>query len=167
MMREFWMDADSFITPHRGPYRFGAVPQFWDFLARKADEGILGSPELVLDLELTSSDPAKADLLEKWAKPLRGSLFLPADAATQRKYNEVAEYVKTNPRFKPQWVAPFLDKADPWVVAYAAAQGGKIVAFEKPQPEARKPKVPDIAAHFGVACISVYDMLDELGFKIT
>jgi len=166
-MPDFWMDANSFITPHRGPYRFEVVPQYWDFLKQKAEEGVIGSPELVLDLELTSSDPAKADRLEKWAKPLRGVLFLPADAATQRKYNEVAQYVQTNPRFNQQWIAPFLGKADSWVVAYAAALGGRIVGFEKPEPQAKKPKVPDIAAHFGVKCINVYDMLAELGFKVS
>ena len=166
-MRDFWMDADSFITPHRGPYRFEAVPQYWDFLRQKAEEGVIGSPELVLDLELTSSDPAKADRLEKWARSLKGILFLPADAAVQAKYSEVAQYVRTNPRFHKHWVAPFLGKADPWVVAYAAALGGRIVGFEKPEPLAKKPKVPDIAAYFGVTCINVYDMLAELEFKIT
>jgi hypothetical protein len=153
--------------PHRGPYRFRTVPQYWDFLKQKAEEGVIGSPELVLDLELTSSNPAKADDLERWARPLRGILFLPADDATQLKYRDVCEYVETNPRFKPHWVAPFLDKADPWLVAYAAALGGRVVTFEKREPLARKPKVPDIAQHFGVQCINVWDMLAELGFKVS
>ena len=160
------MDANSLITPHRGPYRFETVPQYWDFLKQKAEEGIIGSPELVLDIELTSSDPSKADSLEGWAKPLRGILFLPADAATQTKYKEVVQYVQMNPRFKQHWIAPFLGKADPWLVAYAAALGGRIVTFETPEPLTRKPKIPDIAQHFGVDCVNVWDMLAELGFKV-
>src|SRR3990172_10308679 len=156
-MRQFWMDSDSLIRPHRGPYRFQAVPQFWDFLKQKAEEGIIGSKEIVLEMELTSSDPSQADDLERWAKPLRGSLFLPPDRATQLCYNAVAEYVQTNSRFKQHWIAPFLAKADSWVVAYALAFGGRIVAFEKPQPLAKKPKIPDVAQFFGVDCISLWD----------
>jgi len=164
-MPDFWMDANSLITPHRTAYRFEAVPQYWDFLEEKAKQGVIGSPELVLDLELTSSDPSKADHLERWAKPLRGILFLPADGPTQLKYKDVVEYVKTNPRFGQHWIGPFLDKADPWLVAYAATLGGRIVTFEKEEPLAKRPKIPDIAKHFGVDCINVWDMLTELGFK--
>jgi len=112
-MPEFWMDSNSLITPYREAYRFEAVPQFWDFLKEKAEEGVVGSPELVLDKELTSSNP---DALEQWAKPLRGILFLPADSATQLRYSDVAQYVQTNPRFKQHWIAPFLDGADSWLV---------------------------------------------------
>lgn len=164
-MPEFWLDSDSLITPHRGPYRFEAVPQYWDFLKEKAQQGVIGSPELVLDKELTSSNPAQADALERWAKPLRGILFLPPDSATQLRYNDVAQYVQTNARFKQHWIAPFLDGADSWLVAYALALGGRIVTFEKPEPLAKKPKVPDIAQHFGVVCVSLWDMLTELKFK--
>jgi hypothetical protein len=159
------MDADSLITPYRGAYRFEVVPQYWDFLKEKAKEGVVGSPELVLDRELTSSNPSQADLLEQWAKPLRGILFLPPDSATQLRYKHVAQYVQTNPRFRQHWIAKFLDDADSWLVAYALAHGGRIVTFEKPQPLAAKPKVPDVAQHFGVDCVSLWDMLAELKFK--
>ena len=67
-MPEFWMDSDSLITPYRGPYRFEAVPQYSDFLKEKAQQGVIAIPEFVLDVELTASDPSKADDLEKWAK---------------------------------------------------------------------------------------------------
>jgi len=164
-MPEFWMDTDSLIKPHRESYRFEVVPQYWDFLKQKAEEGVIGSPELVLDKELTSSNPSQADALEQWAKPLRGILFLPPDSATQLRYSDVAQYVQTNPRFKQHWIAPFLAGADSWLVAYASVLGGRIVTFETPQPLARKPKVPDIAQHFGVNCVSLWDMLAELKFK--
>jgi hypothetical protein len=141
------------------------VPQYWDFLKEKAEQGMIGSPELVLDIELTSTDPSKTDDLERWAKRLRGILFLPPDGPTQVKYQDVVQYVQTNPRFKQHWIAPFLDKADPWLVAYAATLGGRIVTFEKPEPLSTRPKVPDIAKYFGVHCVNVWDMLAELGFK--
>ena len=167
MAQQFWLDANSLIEPAKGPYAFSRVPQYWDFVKAKSEEGVLGSPELVLDLELTGTDPKKADDLEFWAKPLRGTLFLPADEATQRSYAEIADWVENNERFKekPQHVAPFLAKADCWLIAYAKAHGGRVVTFEKPEPKAKKPKIPDVAAPFGVVCINLWLMLEELGFR--
>jgi hypothetical protein len=165
-MPDFWMDADSFITPHRGPYRFGAVPQFWDFLKEKAEASLIGSPELVLDKELTrSSSSQQPDALETWARPLRGILFITADSVTQARYKDVAQYVQSNMQWREHNKPPFLAGGDSWLVAYALARGGRIVTFETAQPLAKKPKVPDVAQHFGVNCLSLWDMLEELGFK--
>ncbi|MDP2743555.1 MAG: DUF4411 family protein [Dehalococcoidia bacterium] len=164
-MPDFWMDADSFIEPYRGPYRFETLPQFWDFLKQKAEEGIIASPELLLEKELTADDPKDSDALEKWAMPLKGIMFLGADESVQACYREIVQYVQSNSIYKPHWVTKFLDGVDPWVIAYAKAHGGRVVTFEKPQPEAKKPKIPDVAKHFKVKCITVYDMLAELKVK--
>ena len=161
-MPDFWMDANSFITPHRTAYRFDMVPQFWDFLKQKAEEGVIASPDFVLG-ELCGSDPKKEDALEKWAKPLKGIMFLDADEFVQASYKQIADYVNGN--YKPQWIAKFLDGADPWVIAYAKAHGGKIVTFETPASLSQKPKIPDVAGHFNVKCITIWDMLSELKWK--
>ena len=165
-MPDFWMDSDSLIIPHRGPYRFGSIPQFWDFLEEKAREGVIASPELVLVKELSAGPGDEQDVLEQWAKELKGIMFLEAGESVQSSYNEVVDYVQNNSRFKDYWIAKFLDGADPWVIAYAKAIGGRIVTFETPQPEAKKPKIPDVAGHFGIRCINLYDMLTELRFKL-
>jgi hypothetical protein len=159
------MDTDSLIAPYQGPYPFERVPQYYDFLKAQAEAGTIASPELVLTKELTASDPKKADALEKWAKPLRGVMFLPADEATQQRFNDVAQWVQTNGRFKQHYIAPFLAGADCWLVAYALAHGGRVVTFEKPEPLSKKPKVPDVADEFNVLTINVWQMLDELDFK--
>lgn len=129
-MPDFWMDADSFIVPHRGPYRFQALPQFWVFLEQKAREGIIGSPVVVLEKELSADEEDPQDVLAQWAKPLKGVLFLDASEAVQASYAEVVQYVQGNSTYKPYWVSKFLDGADPWVIAYAKALGGRIVTFE-------------------------------------
>ena len=164
-MPEFWMDSNSLITPYRGSYPFDRVPQFWDFLKLKAEEGVVGSPELVLEKELTSPPSDDPDDLELWAKLLKGSLFLPVDGPIQLKYNQVVQHVQTSGRYKQHWIAKFLDGADPWLVAYAMALGGRIVTFEKPEPRAKRPKIPDIAQHFNVRCLTLWDMLNELKFR--
>ena len=162
-MPDYWFDADSFVTPSRGPYRFSVLPQFWDYLEQKAHEQIIGSPEIILTQELMGSDPKKADELEIWAKRQQGTLFIPPDKSVQVVYSEVVESVTQNSQYAIYEVQKFLSGADPWVIAYAKALGGKVVTFETPQPLARKPKIPDVAVAFGVRCISLWDVLTELG----
>lgn len=164
MPPEFWIDSDSLIQPSKEAYSFTLVPQYWDFLQQKARQGIVGSPEIVLQ-ELEGSDPTKQDDLEVWAKQLKGVMFLPPDQKTQAAYADVANWVQNNNRFAQQHIAPFLTKADGWLVAYAKACGGQIVTFEKPAPLAKKPKIPDVADHFDVKCITLWTMLKELNFK--
>lgn len=161
-MPEFWLDTDTFVTPSRGPYRFGLVPAFWDYLKSKAEEQVIGSPEIVLLKELSASNPKEADELEEWAKNQHGILFLSPDAAIQQAFSQVAEATKADQRYAPHQVAKFLDGADPWVIAYAKAKGGRIVTFEKAEPYSQKPKIPDVAAKFGIECVNLWDMLTEL-----
>ena len=164
-MPDFWMDSDSFILPHRGPYRFEALPQFWDFLEQKAREGIIGSPSIVLDKELSADKDDEQDVLAKWARTLKDVLFLDGSEVVQESYAEVVQYVQGIGIYRPFWVTKFLDGADPWLIAYAKALGGRIVTFEAPQPEAKKPKIPDVARYFDVETIVLWDMLQELGWR--
>ena len=66
----YWFDSDSFITPSRSSHRFSRGTRLWDFLEQKAQEHIIGSPAIVLSLELTHTGKSKADELEKWEKKL-------------------------------------------------------------------------------------------------
>ena len=159
------MDADSLIRPHREAYPFDMVRPFWDFLEIKAKEGIIGSPEIIFNMELTpaSNNP---DALYQWAKEQLGILFYPVENPIQICYSEIVNHVQNCGKYKQQWVASFLSGADPWVIAYAMAMGGKIVTFEKSEPNSKRPKIPDIADYFGVKHISLYEMLKELGFKL-
>ena len=166
-MSDYWLDADSLITPHRGPYPFGMVQPFWDFIETKAQDGIISSPQIILDIELTATSTSNPpDALQQWAKGLKGVLFIPVDNSIQISYSQVVDYVQNCGKYKQQWIAQFLAGADPWVIAYPMAMGGRIVTFEKSQPRAKRPKIPDIANHFGVKHFSLYEMLKKLGFKL-
>jgi hypothetical protein len=158
-MFDFWLDTDSFVTPYRTAYRFNTVPKFWEFLERQSKKQVIVSSELVLQ-ELTSGDP---DELGIWAKQQQGTLFLMPTADVQKAYSQIAQNVKSNKQYKDYHVHKFLDNADPWVIAHAKALGGTVVTFEKSEPSSTKPKIPDVAAAFGVKCINIWDMLTELG----
>lgn len=95
-MPEFWLDANCLITPHRNAYRFSYGSPFWDFMETKAHEGVIGSPQIVFDQELASTEKiADKDMLELWARELKGVLFLPPDDSVQIEYGKVLPTYKT------------------------------------------------------------------------
>lgn len=161
----YWFDSDSFITPSRTSHKFSRGTRLWDFLAQQAKNQVIGSPSIVLSLELTHTESKKADDLEKWAKKLDGVLFLPPDNSIQLCYTQIVQAVNDNSQYKVYETQLFLAKADPWVIAYAKACGGKVVSFECSKPLQKKPKIPDVAASFDVKCVNLWDILDELGFQ--
>lgn len=160
-MFDFWLDTDSFVRPYREAYRPATVPKFWEFLEQKSKEQVIVSSELVLQ-ELTVDDPKKMDELGIWAKRQQGTLFLPATEDVQQIFRSIAETVKNNKHYARYHVHEFLSGADPWIIAHAKALGGRVVTFEVSAPLSQKPKIPDVAAQFGVKCISLWDMLTEL-----
>jgi len=165
-MPEYWLDADSFIRASRTAYRFSFDPPFWGFLQEKAQYGVIGSPSIVFDQELASSNKiAEKDLLELWAREQRETLFITPDESVQHEFSRVVNYVQSNGRFSQHNIASFMSGADPWMVAYAMAHGGKIVTFEVSALKSTNPKIPDIANEFGVECINLWDMLTELDYK--
>lgn len=159
-MPDFWFDSDSLITPSRGPYRFNTVPRFWEFLEDQARQGIIASSEQVF-YELAEY----GDELAAWAKKQRGTFFLAPGEDVQVAFRRVVDFVKDCLMYSHHQIDYFLRGADPWVVAHAVALGGRIVTFEKPEPSAKKPKIPDVAAQFDVACINLYDFLSHLNWR--
>lgn len=177
-MADFWLDTDSLVRPHREFYRFVTVPKFWEFLEQKAKEGVIASSQFVLE-ELEKGKPRKAkpheskpdkdkpDKLLTWAKSQQDVLFQAPTDSVQKIYAQIAESVEGNSKYGKHWVQEFLAGADPWIIAHAKALGGRVVTFEKPpEPNSKRVKIPDVAAQFGVECISLWDMLSELNANI-
>ena len=119
---------------------------------------ILASSEFVLNELMDGTDE-----LRDWARQQRGTLFHTATEPVQVAYRQVVDSVNNNNRYAPHHVRRFLAKADPMLIAHARAEGGRIVTFEKPEPNSTKPKIPDVALPFGVSCINLWDLLTELG----
>ena len=133
------------------------LPQFWRFLEEKAAQEVIGSSTFVLQELLGGKDQ-----LETWAREQRGIMFHDPDQAVQETYGRIADRVRNNPRFARHHVTRFLSGADPWIIAHATTHGGRVVTFEKSEPNSTKPKIPDVAAEFSVECINIWDMLTEL-----
>tara|TARA_Y100000310_G_scaffold215357_1_gene216305 strand:+ start:31 stop:288 length:258 start_codon:yes stop_codon:yes gene_type:complete len=75
---------------------------------------------------------------------------------------QIGTYVESNAQYAPWHIHDFLDSAAPWLIAHAKILGGRVVTFETSAPNSKKVKIPDIAEKFGVNCISLWGMLNEL-----
>ena len=158
-MPDYWLDADTLITPYRQYYSFDKVPKFWEFLEQKAGTQIIASPLSVLE-ELKDGG---LDQLCTWAIPLEGKLFIAPNNDVQLMNTQVSDYIKNNKKYHPQWVQDFLSGADTWVIAHTKIMGGRIVTFEELAGQnSKRVKIPDVADHFGVKCINLFKMLDDL-----
>lgn len=162
-MPDFWLDSNSFITPSKGPYGFDILPRFWSFLEQKAREGIIASSLLVYR-ELQNH---VEDELSRWAAKLKDSgFFVDPDPSVQAAFREIADYVKKS--YPAHQASQWLDGADPWLVAHARVHGGRVVTFEKRvAASSSKPKIPNVGEKFGVKTLDLWDLLRELGWRVT
>ena len=159
-MPSFWLDTDSLVRPSAEGYRFAILPRFWEFLEEQARQQIIVSSIYVLqELEAKSKPP---DELLVWARKQQGILFLEPNQDVQETLRQIVDKVANTPRYYPQHVHKFLGDADPWLIAHAKVSGGKVVTFEKREPNSHRVKIPDVAEEFGVPCTNIYDALSEL-----
>jgi uncharacterized protein DUF4411 len=156
-MSFFWLDTNVFIQAHRGPYAFDIAPGFWAGLEKGIHGGLIRSPHEVFE-ELTPGD-----WLADWADGVKSDLFVKSDAPVQRAFTPIADHVKTS--YPAQWVARFLAKADPWVIAHAQNDHGTIVTLET-RTEPTHVKIPIVGDRFGVNSINTYELMRRLGIQL-
>ncbi|GAB4366911.1 MAG: DUF4411 family protein [Methylohalobius sp. ZOD2] len=133
-------------------------PAYWDWLDQQCDASTLASISPVYD-ELVGGD----DELSDWVKA-RKAHFLPVSSEDiQDKFAEIAQYVENWEGKKTEFVAKFLNNADPWLVATAATTGATVVTHEAPVPEnSGKVKIPNICDTFEVPYITTFRLLNKL-----
>jgi hypothetical protein len=138
-------------------------PAYWDWLDQEFATRRLLSISSVYD-ELTSSK----DELTDWVKVRKEHFTSVADKQTQDKYVDVVEHVYGLENKNPVHIANFLDKADPWLISKACVINATIVTHERlDPPNSKKVKIPNVAQHFGVECISTFTLLKEMKVKFT
>ena len=157
-MSNYWLDSNVFIEGEKGPYGFDIAPGFWTFLDDMVSTGRVCSSKMVYD-ELTEVD----DALHEWAKARKSSgLFPVPDSAVQDRFRDIVNYV--NMHYPAQQSSKFLGKADPWIIAHAAAYGGAVVTLEtRVSNDSQKAKIPNVGDQFKVRSLNTYGMLRELG----
>jgi hypothetical protein len=104
------------------------------------------------------------DQLSEWVRDRRELLFVDADGTVQQRYREIGEHVRAS--FTKPFADKFMNDADSWLIAHAAADGGSVVVTLEVPRGGLAVKIPNICSHFGITCINHYEMLRALGAKL-
>ena len=160
-MPDYWLDSNVFIEGKKGPYGFDIAPRFWELIDELVAEGRISCPVRVYDELLDGQND-----LSTWDQSRRASgLFMEPAEPVQEAFRQVTAYAMQ--RYPDnQARRRFLDRADPWVVAHAMAQGGKVVSLEERHLwSSLQVKIPNVGTHFNILCVNTYQMLRELGVQ--
>ena len=154
----YWLDADVYIQASRGPYKH--VPQFWEFLAKQIDLGIVKSPKIVYDEIVRGGDD-----LAKWFinRKDKGICVHPGRSVQEECFSKIAEHVYKT--YKSHQSAEFLKGGDAWVIAHAMPSKGIVVTMESLRKMKSKIKIPTVCKAFGISYMNTYEMNDRLNFK--
>jgi len=163
---EYCLDTSVYIQAHRTYYAFDLAPSFWIALENLAKGEVIVSPIAVYG-ELKKGN----DELSIWAKAQEKTLFIKPDAKVSEALRLIADF--TNEHYEDDhWIRDFLGGADPWVIAQAKAHNLIVVAMERNKTIEEvdktthrfrgKIKIPNMCGHFGVKCITTFDLLRAL-----
>lgn len=154
----YLLDANTYIQAKNLHYQMSFCPAYWSWLDQQHESSSLASIRTVYD-ELAEGD----DKLSEWVKN-RKEHFIPVSRDDiQEKFADVAQYVAKLGGKKQEFIAEFLSKADPWLIATAAVIGGTVVTHEIPVPEnSTRVKIPNICDAFDVPYITTFQLLNRL-----
>lgn len=149
----YLLDANVFIQAKNLHYGLDFCPAFWQWLIENNTAKIVFSIEKVGD-EIA----AGADELAEWASQLDINFFLKPDKALLPALAKVSQWVTQN-GYESSAVNTFLQVADYYLVAHAAAHKFIIVTHEVPASSKKKIKIPDVCIGLGIKCMTPYEML--------
>jgi hypothetical protein len=163
---EYCLDTSVYTQAHRQYYAFDLAPGFWKSLIIHAENEVLVSPMAVFT-ELAKGN----DELAKWAKENKDLIFSDPDTKVVEAFRQIADFI--NLRYESEhWIRLFLGGADPWVIAHAKAHGLIVATMEgnkgsedinpKSKQIRGKIKIPNVCDHFGVNCISTFELIRAL-----
>jgi len=149
----YLLDTDVFIRAKNLHYGLDFCPAFWDWLVENNEAKQVFSIERVGD-ELEAGD----DDLAAWAGQRGSGFFLKPDPSILPALGRVSQWA-TGQRYEPAAVSTFLQVADYYLVAHAAAQGHTLVTHEIASASTKRIKIPDACIGLGVKCMTPYEML--------
>lgn len=158
-MADYWIDSSVFIEGKKGPYGFDIAPRFWSLL-----DDMIAAARITCPIRVYDELRSVPDELKDWGQARRESgLFVEPSAVVQKAFATIVEYV-TQHYPDNQDRRRFLDRADPWLIAHAMAQGGTVVTLEgRVTGISQQVRIPNVCDQFSIRCITTYDMLRELG----
>lgn len=157
------LDANVFISAHRGYYDFDLAPSFWKSLITHAGKNNICSIDKIQD-EIISPNPQNADKLHIWTAENFKNYFERTDSQDViESYAEIQQWAYSNPQFTDSAKEEFARNADAWLIAYAKSKNYKLVTHEANNPEMRKRiLIPVVCREFNVEYVNTFEMLRTL-----
>lgn len=149
----YLLDANVFIQAKNLHYGMDFCPGFWDWLIETNEQNRVFSIEKVGD-ELEVGN----DALATWASERGGAFFLKPDPAMLPALGSVSSWV-TGEGYEPAAVNNFLQAADYYLIAYAAAHQHTVVTHEVAAPSSKRIKIPNVCIGLQIKCMNPFEML--------
>jgi len=160
----YLLDANVLIRAHEDYYPIDRIPQFWTWLQAQGDCGTVKVPyeiynEIAVSVGLlhdwiTDANVSASMLLQQQTNPAHLNSVIANGYAPDLNDSEIEEIGQ-----------------DPFLIAYAYADptGTTVVSREVSAPSKQRAnrRVPDVCKAFGIRCISDFEFLRELNFKIS
>ena len=173
-MSGYLLDANVLITPYKQYYPFDFALFFWEQIAnalRRKNATILRVVSNEILNKMNDSPPSE------WLKEIKEEIKIPSVERNQKvhdNYALVIQYIQTCGFYTNNALLNWArgSVADPWLIATAMNNGYKIVTNEQPSGNLshknlqNNPKIPDVAKHFNVQCISLFDFMRVMNFKM-
>jgi len=157
----YLLHANAFIEAKERYYGFDICPGYWSSLLAQHDSRRLFSLDRIAD-ELNEQD----DIVKQWIRDEVPDTFFKKteDQAVIDKFQEMVNWVYSQPQFTDAARTEFASVADGWVVAYAAVNRLVVVTHEQFAPEAkRKVPMPNVCVEFDVEYVDTFSMLRGRG----
>jgi predicted nucleic acid-binding protein len=132
----YLLDSNVFISAKNLHYGMDFVPAFWEWLRETHKDGRVYSVQMVC-AELVGG----ADELAQWAGVQPQTFFIEPDSQTHSYLGRLSHWATSS--YAPAAIATFLAGADYFLVAQAAQRGFTVVTHERPQPLAKRIKIPE------------------------
>lgn len=162
------IDTNIFIEiwgpPQGNIYSKARMPDLWTHIEKLVENGrIIASKEVYSELKNHASE----ELME-WLDKHKYMFSITSEQIELARtiINDVYSQYKNG--FKPE----IKNAADPFVVAVAAACGGKVLSLESRQGphnprDVGSPKIPTVCEHYKIPCYNLDEFLDAEGFSIS
>lgn len=144
-------------------YAFDLAPGFWQALIDHATNGQIQSIDRVkMELEIDDEiGPWTSSYFDEWIASTDQADVIAA-------YQRIMAWIQGSSQFSNAAKAEFARGADGWLVAYAMVNGYIVVTHEQYAPDARnRIPIPNVCREFGVAYVNTFQMLRDLGVRLS
>lgn len=160
---DYLFDTNIFVESKKN-LPMDVWPAFWIKMIELINSGNVHSIDKVKE-EIDKG----GDELTDWIRTnAPHNFFLKQDASVMEKYRETIDWVQSNPvGFSQSAKTGFVNVADSYLVATAAAKDMVLVTYEKSNPLRRnRVMIPDACNAIGVRTCDLNTALRELGVQI-